>query len=377
MPTVSFLFLVANTPWVYALAESLGEKYSTHATRFYDWRTYNQVHPTWPDRSPLHLQRSLKTLPPGYVGYLEPLFRPYLQWQVQKWSRQLQATTGEVPWAIVPYPFSAPWVRYLPPKRLVYYNLDEYVHYQPARKEQILAQEAELVDRAALTLCLSQFQVEVLQQRYPHKAASIHHFPLGVVDDLVNSQPEQSPEPMTVGYIGNLIDRVDWQLVRQVAEACPEVTFIFVGGLDGFAGEIHNKNWQTERSIALALPNVRHIGKVPQSEVTQYYWSFAVNWIPYDIHHPFNQASCPTKVMDGIASSRPVLSTDIPECHLYPEWIAIFYTVEEAVSLIRNHLGSIETSAAIQKRLDQRQFALQHTWEYRAKTLVALLSEAR
>ncbi len=376
MPPVSFLFLVANTPWVYALAESLGEKYSTHATRFYDWRNYNRLRPTWPARSPLQLQRSLKTLPPGYVGYLEPLFRLYLQWQVQKWSRQLQETTGETPWTIVPYPFSAPWVRHFPPERLVYYNLDEYVHYQPQRKEQILAQEAELVERAALTLCLSQFQVEILQQRYPKKAASIHHFPLGVVDDLVNPQPEQSPEPMTVGYIGNLIDRVDWLLVQYVAKACPEVTFIFVGGLDGSAGEVRNKNWQTERAIALALPNVRHIEKVPQQEVGRYYWSFSINWIPYDIHHPFNRASCPTKVMDGIASSRPVLSTDIPECCLYPEWITIFHSVDEAASLIRYHLGQIDTSEASQKCLQQREFATQQTWQYRAKTLVSLLSEA-
>jgi hypothetical protein len=44
---------------------------------------------------------------------------------------------------------------------------------------------------------------------------------------------------------------------------------------------------------------------VPQEEVTRYYWSSAVNWVPYDLNHPFNQAACPTKIMDSLGSGRP------------------------------------------------------------------------
>jgi len=369
----SFLFLVANTPWVYALAEALGTKYPTHATWFYDWRNYRRLRPAWGKPASPKLVRSLKVLPPGYVGQLEPLFRPYLQRQVQQWYRQLQTATGVAPWVIVPYPFSVPWVRHLPSDRLIYYNLDDYVHYQPARKTKILAQEANLIQRSAMTLCLSQFQVEALRKRYPHRAAIIHHFPLGVAEDFINPDVGRSPQPNTVGYIGNLIDRVDWQLVYQVANSCPDLTFVFVGGLNDFPGDTQPQPWKTERAKALALPNVRHIEKVPQSEVTRHYWSFAVNWIPYDIHHTFNQASCPTKVMDSIASGRPVLSTDIPECRLYPGWIRVFHSVEEAIALLRQQLNEAATSVGQEKQWQQYQFALQQTWQHRAKTLVSLL----
>lgn len=371
----SFLFLVANTPWVYALAEALGDEYPTHAARFYDWRNYQRLCPTWNKPPSPQLARSLRTLPPGYVGKLEPLFRPYLQAQVQQWFHYLQKKAGVAPWVVVPYPFSAPWVRRLPSNRLIYYNLDDYGHYRPSRKEQVFAQEAELVERSLLTLCIAQFQVEVLKKRYPHQASKIHHFPLGVDAGYINSEPEGIPEPNTVGYIGNLIDRVDWQLVYQVATACPDITFVFVGGLEGFAGDSQKPTWQMDRAKTLALPNVRHIGKVPQEAVVRYYWSFAVNWIPYDIHHTFNQASCPTKVMDGIASCRPVLSTDIPECRLYPDWIWIFYSVEEAVTLLRQQLNEAFIPAGQGKQWQQQQFALQQTWKNRATALVSLLSQ--
>lgn len=375
MDKLSFLFLSASTPWVYALAETLARNHATHVTYFYDWLTYRRLRPTWPNATPPSLlQRSMNVLPTGYAGQMEWLFRPYLQWQIQRWCHQLQKTSGEHPWVVTPYPYLAPWVRHVPRERLIYYNLDNYVLYQPSRKERILAQEAELVERAAIVLCLAKFQVEVLRERYQHKAESIHHYPLGVVDAYLNPQPEKRPEPMTVGYIGNLIERVDWQLVYQVAQACPEVTFVFVGGLKDFAGDVSVPNWQASRQAALALPNVRHIGKVPQAQVAQYYWSFAINWIPYDVTHPFNQAACPTKVMDCTASGRPVLSTDIPECRLYPEWISIFHSPEEAVTLIRKQLALAKTPDAQQKSVKQLEFARQHTWQIRAQTLERLLS---
>jgi hypothetical protein len=125
----------------------------------------------------------------------------------------------------------------------------------------------------------------------------------------------------------------------------------------------------------LALPNVRHVGKVPQAQVTQYYWSFAVNWIPYTVTHPFNQAACPTKIMDGIASCRPVLSSDIPECRLYPEWITIFHSAQEAIAQLYKQLALEETADVRQKRLRQLEFAQQQIWSIRAQTLEHWVSQ--
>ncbi len=376
MGQLSFLFLSANTPWVYALAEALAKFYPTHATRFYDWLTYRRLSPTWPNATPPSLlTKSMQVLPPGYAGRLERLFRPYLQRQIQRWCHQLQKTSGEHPWVVAPYPYLAPWVRNVPQERLIYYNLDDYVLYQPDRKQRTLELEGELIERATITLCLSQFQVETFQKRYPKKAECIHHYPLGVVDSYLNPQPEKPPEPMTVGYVGNLIDRMDWRLIYQVAQACPDITFVFVGGLDDNACGFSGSDWQLDREVVLALPNVRHIGQVPQAQVAQYYWSFAVNWIPYTVTHPFNQAACPTKIMDGIASVRSILSTDIPECRLYPEWITIFHSPSEAIAHIHTQLAVAEKPEADEKRLKQLEFARQNTWSIRAQTFEDWLSQ--
>jgi teichuronic acid biosynthesis glycosyltransferase TuaH len=376
MTKLSFLFLSANSPWAYGLAEALAQNHPTHAVQFYDWLTYYRHKPTWSKRIPPSLlNRSIHVLPTGYSGRLELLFRFYLQQLIQHWCRQLKRDSGEHPWVIAPEPYLAPWVHKVPVERLIYYNFDDYVLYRPNRKQRILEQEKELIERATMTLCASHSQLLALQKHHPHRASHIHHFPHGVVATYLNPQPEKHPEPMTVGYIGNLGDRLDWQLIYQIIKACSEITFVFVGGLDEQI-MIDQGDWQATRQAVLALSNVRHIGKVPSDQVSDYYWSFAINWIPYVVKHPFNQAACPTKIMDGIASGHPILSTNIPECRLYPDWITIFDSVEDAITLIRQQLTLSGKPQTYEKSLKQLEFARQNTWQIRAQALEKLIFES-
>lgn len=366
---VPFLFVGASTPWVYTLAERLAEDAAVHAVQFYDWRTYWKNEPTWPTDDPdAHVRRTLRVLPTGYAGRLEWLARPFMRWMIDRWRNDLRERGGGEPYVVVPYPYLAPWVRGVPDERLVYYNLDAYTLYRPERAERIRGQEAELVERAARTICLSERQAQAIQGRHPDRADRVEHFPLGVVEDFVNPSPERDPEPGTVGYVGNLDDRVDWRLVDEIVRQCSDLEFLFAGGLNG-GGASDRDEWRGERARALDRTNVTHLGRIPQQEVTEVYWCSAVNWIPYNPMHPFNEASCPTKVMDGIASGRPVVSTSVPECTLYPQWITIADGPDELAEILRRKAKRPSSHSPRQ----QIQFARGNTWEHRAETLRRLL----
>jgi len=375
MRALSFLFLNANTPWVYALADRLAQQgCPTHAVRLYDWLVYWRNRPSWPDAEPVpQLTRTRKVMPTGYAGRLEWVFRPLMQRMIRSWHRELHERSGTVPWVIAPYPYLVPWLDGVTSERIVYYNLDAYTLYRPERATSIRSNERELVRRASHTLCLSNHQVETLRQRYPEHADRIYHFPLGVVESFLNAHPQRLPESNTVGYIGNLTDRVDWSLVHDVARRLPNVQFQFVGGLDELETGGSAEGWQEIRSAALALSNVEHVGRVPQEEVKEYYWSFAVNWIPYDANHPFNKASCPTKIMDTLASGRPVVSTPVPECTLYPAWIEIADVANEAVSALTRALALVQEGRHPMEA--QLKFARQHTWDRRARQLTSIINE--
>lgn len=369
--TSSVLVLSANTRWVYALAESLAASSLVHAVRFYDWRTYWNHDPAWPESKPPEtLRRTLRVMPTGYAGRLEPLTRPWLRHLVRRWQQALREQTGDEPYVVAPYPYLAPWVSHVPDGRLIYYNLDAYTLYQPARAAWIRERESQLVGQAWRTLCLSQFQVRALRDRHPDAVDRIHHFPLGVVEEYLNPDPTSQPEPNTVGYVGNLTDRVDWVLVDAVAKRCPDLTFVFVGGIEDLETGGTRTGWERERQIVLSRSNVRHVGRVPQDDVPKYYWNFSATWIPYDVNHPFNRASCPTKVMDTIASGRPVVSTDVPECRLYPEWIAIANTPDAVADALHDAVGPVHSDRAPR----QVEFARTQTWAKRAETFWDLVS---
>jgi len=365
-----FLFLSANTPWVYALAEALAHDAPAHAVRLYDWRTYWQNRPTWPDANEdADLERTLRVLPTGYAGRLERIARPFLRFMIDGWRDDLREAAGQEPYVVAPYPYLAPWLSNVPESRLLYYNLDAYTLYRPERKDQIRQQEATLIRRSARTLCLAQTQVDALCERHPDEADRIRHFPLGVVEQFLNPRPDEPPVADTVTYVGNMTNRVDWPFVDAVVARCPDLTFRFVGSVDARSEDAGEGDWRSARARVMDRPNVDAVGRVPQSEVTSYYWTSSVNWIPYDPEHPFNAASCPTKIMDSLASGRPVASTSVPECTLYRQWIDVDDDPDAMASLLQDRAARHDPERAEH----QVRWTRQHTWPHRADTLRSML----
>jgi glycosyltransferase involved in cell wall biosynthesis len=375
---LTFAFLGASTPWVYALAVALAEKgHPTAAIALDDWGDLHQLRPSWPvGRRPLRLMCERWSLPPGYIGTLASFFAPILRAKLKVTLARLERHCGarrrKAAWIIVPYPWFAEALRGIPGERVIYFNLDDYRLYYPARAGKIDQQEAEMVRRSTLTLCLSQAQVRTLQTRHREKAAIIRHFPLGLVESYISPVPQRIPTWKTVGYVGNLMDRVDWRLVAGVASALPEINFVFLGSLEVPCGGGRRSDWKRERSAALALPNVRRVGPLSQDAVRSHYWGFDVCWIPYATDHAFNRAACPTKIMDGLASGRPVVSTDIPECRLYSNWITIVRSADEAISALRCLFGRSPNSEKARRQVD---FTRDHLWSRRAETLLGWLGE--
>ena len=108
----------------------------------------------------------------------------------------------------------------------------------------------------------------------------------------------------------------------------------------------------------MGLANVFYKGVVPQNDVGSLNRSFSLNWIPYDVASPFNFASCPTKLMDGLASGRPLVSTAIPECMLHAAFIHIVRSPQDAAGAIRELLRNPLPCSE-----EQVSYAEGHTWE--------------
>lgn len=369
---LAFLGTGADSPWVYALYEALssvGKSYVA-TTRFDEYRSRQGKNRWRTSRTDAHggLVDWVIPVPPAYATRMHLLSRYYLTCKFDRLYKETANSTGVQPYLILTNPAAERWSRSIPDERLIYWNFDDYRLFQSDRAAQIEAWEEVLIGRARIVLCASRTQQTRFQSWLPQYAGKIYHFPNAVRREWIPTEPSSSIKVGTVGYVGNMGERVDWQLVHDTAKFCPERRFVFVGGVEQGAGKVM-PDWMKTRQRALGLPNVESIGRVPQAEVWRWYQTFELGWMPYDKQHPFNIACCPTKIFDGLAAGRPFVSTAVPECFLYPDHIPILSSASDAPEVFAWMLNTWSAKKAIK----QLQFARKNDWHARAKWLINLL----
>jgi glycosyltransferase involved in cell wall biosynthesis len=102
------------------------------------------------------------------------------------------------------------------------------------------------------------------------------------------------------GYVGNLRDRFDWGLMREVAGAMPHVTFAIVGG-----------GARDRDILRLAdLGNVVFTGVVPADRVAACIRRFDVALVPHTLDD-LTATMNPLKIYTYFAARRPIVSTDL------------------------------------------------------------------
>ena len=281
-------------------------------------------------------------LPPGWMKrYPRQGMKP-LQWAINRWHR---THAPRAPLALVmTYPYYLHLADLLQPDKTVYFNFDDYALYWPSKADEVRALELEAVKRSSLTVCTSRLRRDDLAQLVPEAAHKIHHLPHGAPELAFTPAPSNTPAPPPpdiahlprpyLGYFGSLEDRVDWPLLHQLATRFPKASLVLVGrGPDPL-----DPSTPAQVRDCLTLPNVHALGWRTQDQMRTYNAAFDVCLIPYQPDHPFNRACCPTKILDYLATGRPVVSTNLPECRLHHDIIKVAPTHHQFLEAVAAHL---------------------------------------
>ena len=133
------------------------------------------------------------------------------------------------------------------------------------------------------------------------------------LDDPQLPEALQVIKPPRLGYIGLIGDKLDFSMLKALAETHQEWSLVFLGE--------ERVSAQSEIWKALkALPNVYYLGQVHVSEVPHYVKGFNVGLLPY-LYNRHAENICPLKLYDYLAAGIPVASVDIPavrefKCHI-------------------------------------------------------------
>ena len=348
-----------------------------------DWRTArNQGRPARDWLCPIrHVEGALweRTfiLPPGWMKSYPRLGMRPLAWGVREWRRSLP---GKRPLILaISYPHYLYLRDILRPDALIYYNMDDYSFYWSARREAVRTLERQAVREADLSAFCARARADELAAAVPEAADRIIHLPHGAPASAIAPSPRHRPaEPPAdiahlprplLGFVGSLEDRLDWPLIEHLARSFPGGSIILIGREPAPAPR---EGWYRAYRRAAGLPNVHRLGWKTQAEIASYNAAFDACLIPYRTDHPFNRVACPTKVMDYMATSRPVVSTALPECRLYSHLFDVAESPEAFVAAVRRivDLGSDDGRASL-----RWEAARASTWELTSASLLAAFRE--
>ena len=131
------------------------------------------------------------------------------------------------------------------------------------------------------------------------------HIPNGVNPDFFKIEDASCPDDLRdlpkpiVGYAGKMQELFDVELLSEVADQLPQVTFICIG-------QILNSKWMKK---LWNYPNVYYLGDKHYDDLPNYLDNFDICIIPYNVDR--QHGGDPIKYYEYLAAGKPVVTTDI------------------------------------------------------------------
>src|SRR5262249_39071362 len=205
----------------------------------------------------------------------------------------------------------------VPAAARVYYCVDDFLDYPGVHHADWARMEAELLDAVDGLVVTSRHLARKRANdcpllHLPH-GVDYEHFQFGGAEPV--PELEALPRPV-VGFFGLISEWVDQDLIADLSEHFPDVSFVLLGRSDVSLQPLAGRR------------NVRHLGFVPYAELPRYARYFDVGLIPFVLNR-LTRAVNPVKLMEYLALGLPVLSTRLPELETVPGPIRLAVTRAE------------------------------------------------
>jgi len=266
-----------------------------------------------------------------------------LKWSIRRACRKL-GFRNPITWSFVPA--SAQVAGALGESALVYHCVDENSGFTGTDKGAIRSLEEQLMERADCVFVSSDVLLNTKRRHNRNTFLVTHgvdvpHFRKAC--DAATAIPDEMKmlSKPVIGFFGLIADWVDLELIRFLALAEPDWTFVLIGevvtNVDGING----------------LNNVRLCGQKPYSELPAYAKAFDVALMPF-VMNELTLAANPLKIREYLAAGLPVVSSAIPEAEKLGGVLHVARSHAEFLTIIRQIIASGKTGPQmdISKQMD-------------------------
>jgi glycosyltransferase involved in cell wall biosynthesis len=165
---------------------------------------------------------------------------------------------------------------------------------------------------------------------------------------------------ITVGYLGTLDERIDYELITYLATKLPDIKFEFVGRILEKA-----KVAQLDK-----LPNTKFWEAKKLEELPGFLRKFDAGIIPF-VKNELTAGIYPMKINEYLAGGIPVISTDFASL---PEFHSIISTASTPETFLQALMESLCNDTP-QKRKERIAIASSNSWENRAEQFGGVIAD--
>ncbi|MGD0132897.1 MAG: glycosyltransferase [Bryobacteraceae bacterium] len=188
---------------------------------------------------------------------------------------------------------------------LIYYCVDEYSEFTGTDRAAMLDMERRLMEKSDLVI-VSASRLHETKQRYnpntlliTHGVDVTHFRKACLAETPIPEECSGLPHPV-VGFFGLIADWVDLEVIRSLACARPDWSFVLIGEA------------RTDTSALKQLPNVYLLGRRSYEDLPGYCKAFDAAILPFLVSE-LTIAANPLKLREYLAAGLPVVATPLPE----------------------------------------------------------------
>lgn len=198
---------------------------------------------------------------------------------------------------------------------------------------------------------------------YLPNVADYNHFAAALrAETTVPPDLEAIPSPR-IGFIGAISGyKIDFRLIRQIAETRPNWSVVLVG-------EVGEGDPWTDSGLLQGLPNLHLLGPRSYADLPAYLKGIDIALLPNHVNE-YTDAMFPMKFFEYLAAGRPVVSVNLKAIREFSEVVSIAVTPEGFIRAIEDVLAG--KSPALERRLE---VAREYTYEARTRRMLSLVEE--
>lgn len=223
----------------------------------------------------------------------------------------------------------------IPHQAVIYDCMDELSAFKGASRalidqERTLIQKADVVFTGGKSLYEAKRKISDQVYCYPSSVDQAHFEKALNAETIVPEGIKHISGPI-VGYYGVIDERIDLDLLEQVAAAKPDISFVMIGPVV-----------KIEEADLPNHDNIYYLGGKPYQELPAYLKAIDIAMMPFALNES-TQFISPTKTLEYIAALKPIISTPIYDVKRdYNKVLSIVENAEDFIAAIEKYIAESE-----------------------------------